>query len=148
MENLTAGASCPKTSALIDAPPEIAATLSVIGGKWKVLILWQLLRRPCRFNELRRAIAGVSQHMLTTHLRELEREGILTRTVFAEVPPRVEYALTAHGASLGLVMKALAEWGGSHLEQLGSFSSKNEIPRDHIHAASLTSRSPRDIAVI
>ena len=117
---MTNGSNCPETSALTDPPPEIAATLSVIGGKWKILILWQLLRRPCRFNELRRAIAGVSQHMLTVHLRELEAEGILTRTVFAEVPPRVEYALTAHGASLGQVMKPLAEWGGSHLARSGA----------------------------
>ena len=107
--------SCPTKLALADPPPEIAATLSVLGGKWKVLILWQLLRRPCRFNELRRAIGGVSQHMLTVHLRELEQEGILTRTVFAEVPPRVEYALSDHGKSLNHVIKALAEWGRSHL---------------------------------
>ncbi|OBQ62404.1 hypothetical protein A8145_21665 [Mesorhizobium loti] len=100
---------------MIEPPPEIAATLSVLGGKWKVLILWQLLGRPCRFNELRRAIDGVSQHMLTMHLRELESEGILTRTVFAEVPPRVEYALSEHGKSLGQVMKVLAEWGQLHL---------------------------------
>lgn len=117
MEDLTAATSCPQTSALTEPPPEIAATLAVIGGKWKVLILWQLLRRPCRSNELRRSIKGVSQHMLTTHLRELEQQGILTRTVFAEVPPRVEYAVTPHGESLGLVMKALAEWGVSHVHR-------------------------------
>lgn len=115
MENLTNGETCPSKSALIEPPPEIAATLSVLGGKWKVLILWQLLGRPCRFNELRRAIDGVSQHMLTMHLRELESEGVLTRTVFAEVPPRVEYALSEHGKSLGQVMKVLAEWGQLHL---------------------------------
>ena len=115
MENLTVDESCPSRLALADPPPEIAATLSVLGGKWKILILWQLLRRPCRFNELRRAIGGVSQHMLTVHLRELEREGVLTRTVFAEVPPRVEYALNEHGRALNDVMRALGEWGGSHL---------------------------------
>lgn len=124
---MTTGTNCPETSALTDPPPEIAATLAVIGGKWKVLILWQLLRRPCRFNELRRAIVGVSQHMLTVHLRELEQEGILTRTVFAEVPPRVEYALTDHGASLGYVMKSLAEWGGSHLKRSDVIGTKTMI---------------------
>ena len=111
--------TCPSQSALDDPPPEVAATLSVLAGKWKILILWQLLRRPCRFNELRRAIAGVSQHMLTVHLRELEHEGILTRTVFAEVPPRVEYALSEHGKTLGYVMKALAEWGRLHMNRDG-----------------------------
>ena len=114
MEKLTDDEPCPIKSALADPPPEIAATLSVLGGKWKILILWQLLRRPCRFGELRRAIKGVSQHMLTVHLRELEQEGILIRTVFAEVPPRVEYAVSPHGATLNGVMRALGEWGASH----------------------------------
>ncbi len=93
-------------------PPEIAATLGVLGGKWKILILWQLLARTCRFNELRHAIPGISQHMLTYSLRELEKEGALDRQVFAEVPPRVEYRLTAHGTTLGEVLRAMAEWGG------------------------------------
>ena len=102
-------------TALHEPPPEIGATLAVLGGKWKILILWQLTKRPCRFNELRRAIAGVSQHMLTTHLRELESEGIVSRRIFAEVPPRVEYALTDHGRTLGVVMHTLAKWGSTHL---------------------------------
>jgi DNA-binding HxlR family transcriptional regulator len=117
MENLTIRDACSEKRALKKPPPEIAATLSVLGGKWKILILWQLFGRSCRFNELRRAIGGISQHMLTVHLRELEHEGILTRTIFAEVPPRVEYALTDHGRSLGLVMKTLAEWGQQHLDR-------------------------------
>ncbi|HEX9470826.1 MAG TPA: helix-turn-helix domain-containing protein [Bradyrhizobium sp.] len=89
--------------------------MSVLGGKWKMLILWQLLRGPCRFNELRRAITGVSQHMLTVQLRDLESQGVITRTIFAGVPPRVEYALSEHGRSLGGVMQAMVEWGKSHL---------------------------------
>ncbi len=104
-----------KQQALNGPPPEIIATLAVFDGKWKVLILWQLFFRTCRFNELRRAISGVSQHMLTTHLRELEREGIITRTVYPEVPPRVEYALSEHGRSLRDVMSALSKWGETHL---------------------------------
>ena len=115
MENMTIEENCPSQTDLAQPPLEITATLSVLGGKWKILILWQLLRRPCRFNELRRAIPGISQHMLTMHLRELEDERVLTRTVFAEVPPRVEYALTEHGKTLGYVMKGLAEWGMSHV---------------------------------
>jgi DNA-binding HxlR family transcriptional regulator len=100
-----------------EPPPEIAATLSVLGGKWKVLILWQLMRRPCRFNELRRAAPGVSQHMLTHSLRELKSEGIITRTVLPEAPPRVEHALSEHGRSLGDVVGALAQWGARHLSR-------------------------------
>jgi DNA-binding HxlR family transcriptional regulator len=113
MENMTE--ACRHATSLGEPPPEIDATLSVLGGKWKMLILWQLLRGPCRFNELRRAITGVSQHMLTVQLRDLESQGVITRTIFAEVPPRVEYALSEHGRSLGGVMLALAEWGKSHL---------------------------------
>jgi DNA-binding HxlR family transcriptional regulator len=97
-------------------PPEIATTLKIIGGKWKILILWHLWKRTCRFNELRRAIPGVTQHMLTTQLRELEKDGIIARTIFPEVPPRVEYALTDHGATLGKVFKVLTEWGAAHGE--------------------------------
>ncbi|WP_320202065.1 winged helix-turn-helix transcriptional regulator [Agrobacterium sp. rho-13.3] len=113
---MTNASVCPKSLVLARPPPEIFATLSIFGGKWKVLTLWQLLRRPCRFNELRRAIPGVSQHMLTVTLRDLENEHILVRTVFAEVPPRVEYALTEHGKTLAHVMKALGDWGQVHLD--------------------------------
>src|ERR1700682_408579 len=115
MENMTDSPACSDDASLSEPPPEIDATLSVLGGKWKMLILWQLLRRPCRFNELRRAITGVSQHMLTVQLRDLESQGVITRTIFAEVPPRVEYALSDHGKSLGDVMRSLAEWGKSYL---------------------------------
>ena len=115
MEKMTDSPACRQATSLSEPPPEIDATLSVLGGKWKMLILWQLLRGPCRFNQLRRAITGVSQHMLTVQLRELESQGIITRTVFAEVPARVEYALSEHGKSLGGVMRALTEWGKSHL---------------------------------
>ena len=117
MENMTDTPECQIVAALREPPPEIDATLAVLGGKWKILILWQLIGRPCRFNELRRAIAGVSQHMLTTHLRELEGQGIVSRKIFAEVPPRVEYALTDHGKTLSAVLRTLAEWGKTHLER-------------------------------
>ena len=119
MEKLTDAESCPARSRLATPPPEIAATLGVLGGKWKVLILWRLLARTSRFNELRRAIPGISQHMLTTSLRQLEEERIVARQVFAETPPRVEYRLTDHGATLGHLLRAMAEWGGTHLTQVG-----------------------------
>jgi DNA-binding HxlR family transcriptional regulator len=115
MENMTDPSTCRHVVSLSEPPPEIAATMSVLGGKWKMLILWQLMGRPCRFNELRRAITGVSQHMLTVQLRDLESQGVITRTIFAEVPPRVEYALSEHGKSLAGVMRSLTEWGISHL---------------------------------
>jgi DNA-binding HxlR family transcriptional regulator len=99
----------PSRSGLSAPPPEIAATLSVLGGKWKIL------ERTARFNELRRAIPGITQHMLTSHLHELESEHVVSRTIFAEVPPRVEYRLTEHGATLGNVLKVMAELGRSHL---------------------------------
>src|SRR5258708_21029820 len=113
MENMTE--ACRHATSLSKPPPEIDATLSVLGGKWKMLILWQLLRGPSRFNELRRAITGVSPHMLTVQLRDLESQGVITRTIFPAVPPPVEDALSEHGRSLGGVMLALAEWGKSHL---------------------------------
>ena len=87
------------------------ATLGVIGGRWKVLILWHLFGGTRRFGELRRALAGVTQKMLTQQLRELERDGVVTRTVYAEVPPRVEYSLTDRGQSLRPVVAAMCTWG-------------------------------------
>jgi DNA-binding HxlR family transcriptional regulator len=102
-------------AAMAAPPPEIAATLAVLSGKWKVVILWKLYRGTTRFNELRRSIGGVSQHVLAAQLRELEADGVLTRKVFAEVPPRVEYTLTPHGRALGEVLRALSDWGHAHL---------------------------------
>jgi DNA-binding HxlR family transcriptional regulator len=101
-------ADCPVPDEL---PPGILRTMQVIGGKWKIPLLWLLWRRTRRFGELRRALPGVTQHMLTASLRELEAEGLVSRTVFAEVPPRVEYALTSEGQSLGTVFGALKDWG-------------------------------------
>jgi DNA-binding HxlR family transcriptional regulator len=96
-------------------PPEISAALRVLGGKWTIVIIWQLIRRTTRFNELKKAIPGITQHMLTSQLRDLEADGIVVRKVYAEVPPRVEYALTDHGRSLEPVVRSLAQWGGQHL---------------------------------
>lgn len=87
------------------------ATLHVIGGRWKVLILWHLLAGTKRFSELRRAMDGVTQKMLTQQLREMERDGVVSRRVYAEVPPRVEYSLTDRGATLRPVVEAMCAWG-------------------------------------
>jgi DNA-binding HxlR family transcriptional regulator len=90
-------------------PVEI--TLGVIGGKWKAMILFHLQQGPARFNVLRRLIPGVTQRMLTQHLRELEADGIVTRTVLQVVPPHVEYAISPLGETLGPILDAMAQWG-------------------------------------
>lgn len=87
------------------------AALAVIGGRWKVPILWHLRRGTLRFGELSRLLGGVTQKMLTQQLRELERDGIVHRRVFPEVPPRVEYSLTDFGESLSPLLDALSSWG-------------------------------------
>ena len=89
----------------------VEATLDVIGGKWKSVILWHLRSEAKRFNELRKLIPNVTVRMLTNQLRELEQDGVVSRTVFAEVPPRVEYALTDSGRSLRPILDALCSWG-------------------------------------
>lgn len=84
--------------------------LTMIAGKWKLEILWLLYHRTHRFGELQRTIDGVSQHMLTKQLRELEADGLVTRTVFAEVPPRVEYAMTDATKALEPTIQSLTAW--------------------------------------
>jgi DNA-binding HxlR family transcriptional regulator len=86
-------------------------TVGVIGGRWKVLILQSLFRGTQRFSELQREIDGITSKMLTQQLRDLERDGILTRTVHPEVPPRVEYTLTERGRTLWPVLQAMHAWG-------------------------------------
>jgi DNA-binding HxlR family transcriptional regulator len=86
-------------------------TLDVIGGRWKVPILWHLFQGTRRFSELRRGLDGVTQKMLTQQLRELEAEGIVNRKVYPQVPPKVEYSLTGEGQSLKPVVEAMCKWG-------------------------------------
>lgn len=88
------------------------AAMEVIGGKWKVMILWALGVRPhCRFGELRRLVPGVTEKVLTSHLRELEADGVVCRVVHDEVPPRVEYSLTERGVALNRALEPLSAWG-------------------------------------
>jgi DNA-binding HxlR family transcriptional regulator len=96
----------------------VEAALDVIGGKWKVLILCWLKEGVHRFGALRRRIPGVSERMLTQQLRELERDGVVHRKVYPEVPPRVEYSLTAFGDTLRPLMGMLYEWGEKHLKRI------------------------------
>lgn len=93
----------------------VEAALSLIDGKWKGVILFHLLDGPMRFNEIRRKLAKVTQRMLTTQLRELEADGLVIRTVFAQVPPRVDYALSDRGQSLAPALLALKQWGDAHM---------------------------------
>jgi len=92
-------------------------TLQVIGGKWKPGILYEMERGTLRFGQLKRVLPGITQKMLTQQLRELEQDGIIWRTVFAEVPPRVEYGLTEYGRSLRGILDEMAKWGLQHREQ-------------------------------
>lgn len=89
----------------------VATTVSLIGNKWKLLILRNLLTRPWRFNELRRSLEGISQKVLTESLRQMEDDGLITRTVYAEVPPRVEYALSELGESMRPILASMEAWG-------------------------------------
>ena len=89
----------------------VETTLVLISNRWKTLIIRDLLDGTRRFNELRRSVAGISQKVLTSNLREMEADGLVHREVFAEVPPRVEYSLTPLGESLRPVLDALAAWG-------------------------------------
>ena len=93
----------------------VERTLSLIDGKWKIVVLYKLLRGTLRFNELRRLIPAVTQRMLTHQLRELEADWLITLTVYAQVPPRVEYALSPRGRSLEPVILALRHWGDANL---------------------------------
>ncbi|GAA1404859.1 helix-turn-helix domain-containing protein [Kitasatospora putterlickiae] len=94
----------------------IDAAMDVIGGKWKVLILWALAERPgLRFGALRRQVPGITEKVLAAHLRELEADGIVHRESYEEVPPRVEYSLTAAGLRLNEALAPLGAWGREHV---------------------------------
>lgn len=96
----------------------VATTVQLIGSKWKLLILRNLLQRPWRFNEMKKTLEGISQKVLTDSLRSMEADGLITRTVYPEVPPRVEYALSDLGQSMRPIIKAMEEWGTSYKQQL------------------------------
>jgi DNA-binding HxlR family transcriptional regulator len=94
----------------------VATTVQLIGNKWKLLIIRNLLARPWRFNELQRSLEGVSQKVLTDCLRSMERDGLITRTVYPESPPRVEYALSDLGASMRPILDSMEKWGRGYQE--------------------------------
>ena len=103
-----------KTKAELIPECPVATTVQLIGNKWKLLILRNLLQRPWRFNELQKNLEGISQKVLTDSLRSMEADGIITRTVYPEVPLRVEYALSELGASLKPILDAMKAWGENY----------------------------------
>ena len=96
----------------------VEVTLSLIGDKWKILIIRDLLDGTKRFSQLKKSLPGISQKVLTQNLRAMEESGLLHREVFAEVPPRVEYTLTPRGYSIKPVLMSLAEWGKDYQKEL------------------------------
>jgi len=99
-------------------PPAVcpfALTLNVIGGKWKPMIVYLVSKGINRFSTLEKHLPGISRKMLAAQLRELERDNLLSREIFAEIPPRVEYSLTSRGSSLLEVLMPVVEWGAQHL---------------------------------
>ncbi|SFA75745.1 transcriptional regulator, HxlR family [Cohnella sp. OV330] len=96
----------------------VETTLDVIGGKWKGLLLYQLIEGPKRFGEFRRIYPGITQFMLTLQLRELERDGIIHREVYKQVPPKVEYSLTEFGRTLESIILSMRNWGDTYKDKL------------------------------
>jgi DNA-binding HxlR family transcriptional regulator len=94
----------------------VATTVALIGSKWKLLIIRNLLQRPWRFNELKKDLDGISQKVLTDSLRSMEEDGLITRTVYPEVPPRVEYALSDLGLTLKPILDSMVTWGNAYKE--------------------------------
>lgn len=94
------------------------AAVDVVGGKWKPLLLWALDEAPRRFGELRREVAGISEKVLIQQLRELERDGIVARTVHEQVPPKVVYSLTPRGVALNQALEPLGEWGEANMDHI------------------------------
>lgn len=96
----------------------VTTTMSVIGGKWKPIIMWTIRDAKRRFGEIRKLISGITQKMLTQQLRELENDGIVHREVYPVVPPKVEYSLTEYGRSLTPILDAMAQWGVAHKDSV------------------------------
>lgn len=114
LESLTESDTCSSEAAV----GQFHAAMRMLTGKWKGEILWQLGQGTLRFGELRRSIPGITQHMLTTQLRDLEAYGLVKRTIYAEVPPRVEYELTPSAHDLRAVFREIRTWSDKHAASL------------------------------
>ena len=108
----------------------VASVLARVGDKWSVFVIMNLSDGPKRFNELKRMISGISQRMLTLTLRGLERDGLVTRTIFPTIPPRVDYELTDLGRGLQQPVKALGQWAMDHLAQIEAARTKFDERND------------------
>lgn len=112
----------------VDYQCSMELTLDLIGGKWKALILWHLRTETLRFSELKRTLPKITQKMLTQQLRELEGSGLISRFVYTQIPPKVEYSLTPMGNSLLPILESLCNWGHSYATATAESSAK--IPRN------------------
>jgi len=110
----------------------VSSVLALVGDKWSVLIIVGLGNGPLRFNEIKRLIGGISQRMLTLTLRGLERDGLVTRTQFATIPPRVDYELTPLGRSLWQVVEPLGAWAHAHIDDMKTARKKFDERNGHI----------------
>ncbi|MDF1632916.1 helix-turn-helix domain-containing protein [Mycoplana sp. MJR14] len=110
----------------------VEAAIALIDGKWKSVILFHLLGGTLRFNEIRRQVPGVTQRMLTNQLRELEQDGLVDRKVYAQVPPKVEYSLSALGRSMEPVLLALKAWGDANI---GLYGKPDALRQQDVEAA-------------
>jgi len=108
----------------------VEATLEVIGGKWKCVILCHLTRGKKRTSDLKRLMPNITQKMLTQQLRELEEDGIVDRIVYNQVPPKVEYRLSEYGATLGSILTALCDWGETHI--IREYGDKYAVLEDNV----------------
>jgi DNA-binding HxlR family transcriptional regulator len=107
----------------------VETAIAVVGGKWKPWILWHLYDGVRRYGELRRLTPGITGKMLTQHLRELERDGVVERKVYDQKVPKVEYSFTKYGETMRPLLKELCQWGGKHAEHLAAESGAKAAPR-------------------
>ncbi|MCB9165448.1 MAG: helix-turn-helix transcriptional regulator [Flavobacteriales bacterium] len=121
-------------------------TMELVGGKWKTIVLWYLRKDKKRFSELRKLIPGITEKMLSMQLRQLEKDGFISRTVHAEVPPRVEYALTAHGKTLLPLLEEIAKWGRLMGKKFGAVE-KVERPAKKTSTSRSSGKAKRKSAV-
>jgi DNA-binding HxlR family transcriptional regulator len=113
------------SSEQLEGPAIVQATLQVLGGKWKLLILWHLKDEPKRYSELNRLIPEVSEKMLIQQLRELEGDGIISRKTLTETPLKVEYAFTDYGETIKLIIESMCEWGRNHLTRMNQHNEES-----------------------